>query len=152
MVFGPQHAGNGLLVRPVQNSDYDGRLLMLLGQLTTVGNITRSFFEARIAALGATVHMLVVEDMETKQVVSAGTLLIESKFIHQAGLAGHIEDVVVDSTVRGKGLGKLIIHKLVELAEASGCYKVILDCAKSNVGFYEKCGFSEKEVQMARYF
>ena len=67
-------------------------------------------------------------------------------------LAAHIEDVVVDSTVRGKGLGKLIITKLVELAEAAGCYKVVLDCSEANVGFYKKCGFEQKEVQMACYF
>ena len=76
----------------------------------------------------------------------------QAKFIHRAGLAGHIEDVVVDASVRGKGLGKLIIAKLVKVAQVAGCYKVVLDCAASNVGFYEKCGFMQKEVQMAHYF
>jgi glucosamine-phosphate N-acetyltransferase len=34
-------------------------------------------------------------------VVAAGTLFLEQKFIRNAGVAGHIEDVVVDTTVRG---------------------------------------------------
>jgi hypothetical protein len=45
----------------------------------------------------------------------------------------------------------LIAH-LLEQAQASGCYKVILDCAEHNVGYYEKCGLTRKEVQMVRYF
>ena len=69
-----------------------------------------------------------------------------------AGLAGHIEDVVVDKEVRGRGLGKHIIMKLVALARAAGCYKVVLDCSEANAPFYRKCGFEAKEVQMVRYF
>tara|TARA_A100001015_G_scaffold287141_1_gene356595 strand:+ start:81 stop:194 length:114 start_codon:yes stop_codon:yes gene_type:complete len=30
--------------------------------------------------------------------------------------------------------------------------QVILDCEERNVKFYEKCGFTLKEVEMARYF
>lgn len=148
----PQHLGNGLLVRSIRSSDYDGQVLPLLEQLTSIGTISREFFTARVAALGDMQHMLVIEDEDSGRVVSTGTLLVEAKFIHQAGLAGHIEDIVVDSTVRGKGLGKLIIQKLVEVAVAAGCYKVILDCAQKNIAFYEKCGFIQKEVQMAMYF
>jgi hypothetical protein len=41
-----------------------------------------------------------------------------------------------------------LIEELVRVAKQQGCYKVILDCAESNVAFYEKCGLSRKEVQM----
>ena len=36
----------------------------------------------------------------------------------------------------------------MEMAKQNGCYKVILDCSESNVGFYEKCGFDNKGYQM----
>ncbi len=39
------------------------------------------------------------------RIVAAGTLLLERKFIRGCGTAGHIEDVVVDSTCRGQRLG-----------------------------------------------
>ena len=64
---------------------------------------------------------------------------------------GHIEDVVVDTTYRGYGLGKKIIGVLVDHAKKMGCYKVILDCSNKNVGFYEKCGFVQHEVEMRLY-
>jgi hypothetical protein len=41
-----------------------------------------------------------------------------------------------------------LIDELVRVAKQQGCYKVILDCAESNIPFYEKCGLSRKEVQM----
>ena len=49
------------------------------------------------------------------------------------------------------GLGKLLLDRLTEMATASGCYKIILNCAQKNIGFYEKCGLVVKEVSMAKY-
>ena len=64
---------------------------------------------------------------------------------------GHVEDVVVHDSTRGKGFGRLLLLHLSALARAMGCYKVILNCAEKNRGFYEKCGFVYREVSMARY-
>lgn len=44
-----------------------------------------------------------------------------------------------------------VIAALVSYAQRQGCYKVILDCSDSNVPFYQKCGFTRKEVQMVSY-
>ena len=45
-----------------------------------------------------------------------------------------------------------MIRALTRVAERLGCYKVILDCSEKNQPFYEKCGMTRKEVQMAKYF
>ena len=99
-------------------------------------------------------YMVVIEALGSSptKLVAAATLLVEYKFIHEAGKCGHIEDVVVDSSARGLGLGKIIIRRLVELAHEAGCYKVILDCSEKNVAFYNRCGFTQNEVCMAHYF
>ena len=65
-----------------------------------------------------------------------GAVVIEPKFIHQAGTVGHIEDVVVEETLRGHGLGRMLVDRLVSLAKERGCYKCILDCQEKNVAFY----------------
>lgn len=88
---------------------------------------------------------------EAGKVIAAGTLFIEKKFIRNCGTCGHIEDIVVDSSQRGKNLGKILLKALKELAEQLGCYKIILDCEEGKVQFYEKCGFKEKGRQMAFY-
>ena len=37
--------------------------------------------------------------------------MVEHKFIHGGRSVGHIEDIVVDSSTRGSGLGKLMISR-----------------------------------------
>lgn len=44
--------------------------------------------------------------------------------IHNLGLVGHIEDIVVNKDQQGKKLGLRIIEALVFIAERVGCYKV----------------------------
>ena len=85
-------------------------------------------------------------------VVGTATLFIEKKFLRSSGIAGHIEDVVVRVDYRGQKIGKMLILNLTEAAQNSGCYKVILDCDNEKASFYEKCGFSKKGIQMAKYF
>ena len=68
-------------------------------------------------------------------------MLIEPKFIHQGGLVGHIEDVVVDKNYQGKKIGEKIMKYLLEIAQKRGCYKTILDCTDDVKKFYEKLGF-----------
>eukprot|EP00696_Hemimastix_kukwesjijk_P005496 gnl/Hemi2/16934_TR5625_c0_g1_i1.p2 gnl/Hemi2/16934_TR5625_c0_g1~~gnl/Hemi2/16934_TR5625_c0_g1_i1.p2 ORF type:complete len:243 (-),score=102.43 gnl/Hemi2/16934_TR5625_c0_g1_i1:106-834(-) len=95
---------------------------------------------------GSTV--VVLEDLATGRLLAAATLLLEPKFAHSCGTCGHIEDVVVDRSCRGRSLGRAVVQAVVDLARNHGCYKLILDCAPSNVGFYEKLGFHTAEVQM----
>ena len=95
--------------------------------------------------------IIVIEDLRRGKIVGAGSLIVEKKFVRNLGICGHIEDIVVDQTLRGKNLGRRIIDLLKALAQANNCYKVILDCAERNVKFYEKCGFKVKEVEMAWY-
>lgn len=85
------------------------------------------------------------------RIIGTATLLVESKFLRSGSLAGHIEDVVVASTHRGLKLGQVLISTLTRLAKQIGCYKVILDCSEHNVGFYEKCGYARKGVEMKLY-
>ena len=90
--------------------------------------------------------ILVIEDLRKQKIIGAGSVIIESKFVRNLGLCGHIEDIVVDKSYRGKNLGRRLIELLKLVSQANGCYKVILDCAEHNVAFYEKCGFKRKEV------
>lgn len=125
-----------------------------LAQLTVVGEISKEDFFQRFQYFNDrsdSYHLYVITDESGDKIVAAGTLLIEKKFIRNLGTCGHIEDIVVDCSQRGKNLGKILIQALKELAIQLGCYKVILDCEEGKVQFYEKCGFKEKGRQMAFY-
>ena len=76
--------------------------------------------------------LIVIEDRKLGTIVGAGSVIIEMKFIRNTGLCGHIEDIVVDKTYRGKSLGLRIIHLLMDLGKVNDCYKIILDCEDHN--------------------
>ncbi|KAJ3258711.1 N-acetyltransferase [Boothiomyces macroporosus] len=140
--------------RPLMKSDYQP-FLKLLSQLTSVGNISESQFDNQFDWLvnhNDTQRTLVIENTENNQLVGSGSIIVERKFIHECGMVGHIEDIVICESTRGKKLGKCLIDQLAHIGETMGCYKVLLSCAEKNVGFYEKCGLTRKEVTMARYF
>ena len=119
--------------------------LNLLSQLTIVGDIeNHEDILNQIKQQNITIY--VFED--NNSILGISSILIEQKFIHNGGRVGHIEDVVVNKKSRGLGVGKMLIEKCVEKAKQEGCYKVILDCDRKNVGFYVKCGFHEKGVCM----
>ncbi|KAK4478739.1 hypothetical protein RD792_014237 [Penstemon davidsonii] len=144
-------------VRKLEISDKNKGFIELLQQLTLCDSVSDEAFQERfqeIAKYGDDHIICVIQENHSNsgRIVATGSLFIEKKFIRNCGKVGHIEDVVVDSSVRGKQLGKKIIEFLSDHARAMGCYKVILDCSLENRPFYEKCGFKQKEIQMVKYF
>lgn len=77
-------------------------------------------------------------------------MIIEPKFTHGGNNVAHIEDVVIKTQYRHKGIARSLINELVKVAEINNCYKAILDCTEDNVAFYEKCGFARCEFQMRK--
>uniref|UniRef100_A0ACD5YGQ1 Uncharacterized protein n=1 Tax=Avena sativa TaxID=4498 RepID=A0ACD5YGQ1_AVESA len=142
-------------IRPLELGDISKGFCELLAQLFPSTPLTEDAFRnrfAELARLGADHLVLVAEDTTTGRLAAAGAVLVERKFIRRCGTVGHVEDVVVDAAARGRGLGERVVRRLVEHAKGRGCYKVILNCTQELTGFYAKCGFVEKNVQMGLYF
>jgi len=94
-------------------------------------------------------HIIYVA-IDNKKIVGSTTLLIEQKFIHDGGLVGHIEDVVVRKDYEGNGIGIKLVTSLLERAKEKNCYKTILDCKDDVKQFYERIGF-KRESNGMRY-
>lgn len=142
-------------VRKLEISDKGKGFIELLQQLSVCDSVSDKEFEDRfgeLSGLGDDHVIGVIEDEVSGKIIATGSVFIEKKFLRNCGKVGHIEDVVVDSSARGKQLGKKIVQFLTEHARSAGCYKVILDCSVENKPFYEKCGFQQKSVQMSMYF
>ncbi|KAI9760942.1 MAG: hypothetical protein M4579_001318 [Chaenotheca gracillima] len=158
-------------IRPLQHSDYRDGFLDVLRVLTQVGDVTQAKWDERyrwMSERSDEYFILVIWD--GAKVVGAGTLVVERKFIHDLGVAGHIEDIAVAKDQQGKKLGLKIIQALDYVADKVGCYKVgshlrqiedssadtrsqsILDCSEANEGFYVKCGFKRAGLEMAHYY
>jgi glucosamine-phosphate N-acetyltransferase len=141
-----------LVFRKLQKEDFSKGFLQLLGQLTTVGSVSREQFEAHFDARESNPDMHTLVGTIDGAIACTASLLIESKYVHGCSQVGHIEDVVVDRFFKRRGYGKQIITELVRIAKQSNCYKVILDCNNENVPFYESCGLSKHSNEMALYF
>ncbi|XP_042471605.1 glucosamine 6-phosphate N-acetyltransferase-like [Zingiber officinale] len=145
-----------LSLRRLEISDNAKGFVDLLSQLSSATTpLTDADFRARFAELAALCdnHFVVVaEDRSSGRIVATGSVFVERKFLRGGGKVGHIEDVVVDSAFRGRHLGQRVVGFLRDYAKAAGCYKVILNNTTDLRSFYEKCGFTEKNIQMACYF
>lgn len=83
------------------------------------------------------------------KVVAYGSLVVENKI--RGEVAGHIEDIVVDSNVRGKMIGVALIKELIKIGEIKGCYRITLFCKETLVKFYSRNGFEVNNVVMKKY-
>ncbi|KAJ9103852.1 hypothetical protein QFC21_002314 [Naganishia friedmannii] len=143
-----------IIARPLARDDHRKGFLSVLAGLTVAPDLSPEVYEARFDDMRNcpnTYYTLVFEHVPTGQIVATATLFVERKFLRNAGKVGHIEDVAVDASRRGKNLGKRIIVSLTAIAESVGCYKTILDCNEENIPFYQKCGFTHKEFEMVKY-
>lgn len=140
------------MFRKLKATDYHKGYLELLSQLTKCDKdtITYEAFTKKLELIESSGIYIVVIELKDR-IIATGTLVLEHKFIHGLSAVGHIEDIVVDSSYRGQGFGVKIIEHLVAKSKEQLCYKVILDCSNDNIGFYEKCGFIVKGVQMSMY-
>ncbi len=143
-----------LIIRKLQKSDYHIGYIDLITQLSEANKniITEDKFYTYLDELSTNQNIFVIYDKEQNKIAGTGSIIIETKLIHNFGIVGHIEDIVIDIKYRGYGLGKMIINFLVDFAKEKKCYKTILTCNDSNLEFYKKCGFSKKDNFMANYF
>ena len=124
-------------------------LMSLLNQLS-------ASIESDVAKLGHILEKIIKDENqylcvfeEDGKLIGTGTLLIQRNLSHSGRPYGHIENLIVDVHYRERGIGKHLVAHLLEKAKKSECYKVILDCKKENIPFYEKCRMSTSgEVQL----
>ena len=146
-----------MYIRKLQKKDVvaDGDFIRILSQLSAsardglgLDSLWRQY-DDQTNSLPVYTHVIVAVD-DDDVVIGTGSIIIERKFLRGGGIVGHIEDVVVDKVTRLTGVGKMIIKRLVEIANENSCYKVILNCSEDNIPFYDKCGFhwSEHEMRM----
>ena len=83
------------------------------------------------------------------RVVAYGSIVIENKI--RGDIAGHIEDIVVDTSMRGKMVGVKLINELIDIGSKKGCYRITLFCEEKLVKFYERTGFKVNNVMMKKF-
>ena len=130
-----------IIIRGLKNEDLENGFLTTLDSLRQTSNIEKNIANKIFDKIENNPDQIIVVALIEGKVVGSATLLLESKFIHNGGIVGHIEDVVVDKNYQGQKIGEKIIKYLLEFAKTKRCYKTILDCVDDVKPFYEKLGF-----------
>ena len=82
-----------------------------------------------------------------------GTLTL-AMFPCPTGIRAWIEDVVVDESARGLGIGEILTRKALDIAQAAGARTVDLTSRPSRAAagrLYERVGFTERDSRLYRY-
>jgi glucosamine-phosphate N-acetyltransferase len=141
----------GFVVRQIEMRDLARGFFETLSNLAPIGNlITQHKTAEKILSKikSYPFYAIFVAVKEDGEVIGSITILIEQKFIHDGGKVGHIEDVVTRNEYEGRGVGKALVLKAIDFATKEKCYKVVLDCSRTNVEFYQKLGFRQHEISM----
>jgi ribosomal protein S18 acetylase RimI-like enzyme len=123
--------------------------VVLLPQLSPDSDeLTRSYFKSILAS--ENVHFFIAE-IENSQI--AGMLTIGT-YKTPTGIKVWIEDVVVDGSHRGKGIGKELMLFAIDYSRSLGAKDVKLTSRPARVEaneLYKKLGFKKYETNFYRY-
>ena len=120
----------------------------LLPQLSGKADLLGSNELARIVASDCTTLLIAAEG---HKVLGSLTLAI---FRIPTGLRVRIEDVVVDGSARGRGIGELLMRRALELARAKGADTIDLTSRRTRVAanrLYRKLGFVVRDTNTYQY-
>jgi len=137
-----------IIIREVEEDDLKNGFLESLDFLKKASNIDKNKAKEILKKIKQNPNHIIHVAVDDNKIVGSTTLFIEQKFIHDGGLVGHIEDVVVRKDYEGKGIGIKLVTSLLERAKEKNCYKTILDCKDSLKPFYERMGFKQATNQM----
>ncbi|KRX01692.1 Acyl-CoA N-acyltransferase [Pseudocohnilembus persalinus] len=85
------------------------------------------------------VQICILDKKNNMEIVGFGAVIMQTEII---GTRGYIENIVVNSKMQGKGLGRLIIECLNDISKnVCNANETILNCKDKNAKFYEKLGY-----------
>ena len=137
-----------IIIREIEENDLENGFLESLDFLRKASNIDRVKAREILKKIINDPNHIIHVAIDDNKIVGSTTLLIEQKFIHEGGLVGHIEDVVVRKDYEGKGIGIKLVMSMLERAKEKNCYKTILDCKDDVKQFYERIGFKHESNGM----
>jgi len=139
-----------IIIREIEEEDLEKGFLETIDFLRNTGDLDKNKANEILKNIKQNPNHIIYVAIDNKKIVGSTTLLIEQKFIHDGGLVGHFEDVVVRKDYEGKGIGIKLVTSLLERAKGKNCYKTILDCKDDVKQFYERIGF-KRESNGMRY-
>lgn len=135
------------IFRMLSKDDYEKYLQLINEFRPTI--YTKEQFIYFLEENNKNIHIWVIEI--NNELIASGTILYETKLIHNISLYAHIEDIIVSSKYRKNGYGLILLNELVDECKKNNSYKILLDCHEELITFYEKTKFKKNGSQMVIY-
>ena len=135
-------------IREIEEDDIEKGFLETLDFLRNASGLDKNKTKEILKKIKQNPDHIIHVAIDDKKIVGSTTLFIEQKFIHDGGLVGHNEDVVVRKDYEGQGIGMKLVMSLLDIAKQRKCYKTILNCEDNLKPFYERIGFKQKSNEM----
>lgn len=129
------------LIRDLEQGDLFNGFLLSLDTLREASSIAPAVAKSIFEKIKSNPHHIILVAEAERKIAGSITLLVEQKFIHNGSRAGHIEDVVVSSTMQRRGIGAKLVKAALRRASDMGCYKTTLECTDDVKAFYQRLGF-----------
>jgi len=137
-----------IIIREIEENDLEKGFLESLDFLRKARDIDKNKAKEILKKIKLNTDHIIHVAVDDNKIIGSTTLFIEQKFIHNGGLVGHFEDVVVRKDYEWKGIGIKLVMSLLERAKEKNCYKTILDCKDDVKQFYERIGFKHESNGM----
>lgn len=138
-------------IRQCQAEDF-GDVVRLLCQLWPDKPLDAVSLEAVFSRALASESQVYLCAADEHGVIGFGSLTLKNN-LWQQGYLGHVDELVVDSEQRGRGVGTKLLDQLIIVAQQRGCRRVELDSGfqrKQAHQFYEKHGFENRAHHFSR--
>ncbi|MGI5900571.1 MAG: GNAT family N-acetyltransferase [Christensenellales bacterium] len=100
------------------------------------------------APSGALVEKAVANSLFTVTACWSGQVIAIGRLVGDGALIWYLQDIIVDPRFHGRGIGRMIIERLLRFVNESidegESASVALMAAKGKEGFYEKLGFKQR--------
>jgi ribosomal protein S18 acetylase RimI-like enzyme len=129
-----------LEIRPIGTDERD-QAWRVLSELRS--HLDKGRFVADLTDLVETHDYELIGAFETRRLVGVLGMRIVRTFARGAHL--HVDDLVVASDARGRGIGRELLRYAESLARERGLEQVFLDTRPGALGFYEREGYRQHE-------
>ncbi len=146
-------SAHGIEIAPALRVDEElaGAFARLLPQLSDSAEIPTAALIREIVDAPSSTVLIARDTRDAGRIVGMLTLVV---FRIPTGMRAWIEDVVVDATVRGRGVGEALSQAALERAAAAGARTVDLTSRPSREAanrLYQRLGFALRETNLYRY-
>ena len=145
--------GLEISISDCSKSDFEG-IFPLLQQLWPAKSLDPETLRALFSgAIDSNSRVLLCARLDGR-VVGFGSITLKTHLWH-GGLIAWVDELVVDTECRKRGIGQRLLERLASLARERGCRAMELDSAFHRVeahAFYEKLGFEKRAFLFAKTF